>query len=229
MAMPRTPRFFPDEEELSKKDDDHRPPQTPGRSSSWKPAAPRYRKRRLLAFIGALGFLYVFFKNMPQGLPPIPDRFDRRVPGQRISGIPLKGGPISHSGHPLQPSQPKTQRPPPPSKGNAPEAQEEADTPAGHIYDGPVSFESLSTSLQGLARSLRFSSHNRNVLFAAANLESASRMIPLACEMSRWNRNVVHFAYMGRDKVPLLNLRYLNGVGVGCEVYWHGKEAYLHS
>ena len=213
--MPLTPRFFQDDEELSKKDDDHRP--QPTSSTAWKPAAPRMRKRRLLAFILALGVLYVFFKNMPVGLPPIPDRFDRRVPGQRISGIPLKGG--------MPPSFGGTKPKPPPSKQVSKQPEDEDDADPGHFYDGPPVFEPLARSLQGLARGLRFSSRNRHVLFAAATPESASRLIPLACEMARWGRNVVHFAYMGRDEIPMVDLKDINGVGPDCEANWHGRTA----
>ena len=211
--MPLTPRFFQDDEELSKKDDDHRP--QPASSTAWKPAAPRMRKRRLVAFILSLGVLYLFFKNMPQGLPPLPDRYDRRVPGRRISGIPLKEGKPPN----FEETKPKPQ--PPKEISNKLEEEEEGD--AAHFYDGPLAFGSLAKSLQGLARGLRFSSRNRHVLFAAATPESASRLIPLACEMARWGRNVVHFAYMGRDEIPMLDLKYLNGVGPDCEANWHGK------
>ena len=211
------PRFFQDDEELSKKDDDHRP--RPASATAWKPAAPRMRKRRVLITILALGILYVFFKNIPEGLAPVPDRFDIRVPGQRISGIPLKGGQAPYfEGTKPKPASPK-------EKEKIQEQDEEADP--GHFYDGPASFEPLSRSLQGLARSLRFSSRNRNVLFAAATPQSATRLIPLACEMTRWNRNVVHFAYMGRDNMPMMDLKYLNGVGPDCEVNWHGKSRKL--
>ena len=107
------------------------------------------------------------------------------------------------------------------TKAEAPKVAEES--AAGHFYDGPFELESLIESLQGMARSLRFSGHNRNVLFAAATLKSASRLIPMACEMSRWQRNVVHFAYMGRDELPMGQVKQLNGVGSDCEVNWHGK------
>lgn len=218
--MALMPRIFPNSDELGKKDDDHRPPSRDAPSASWAPAVPRMRKRRFLAAVLSIGVLYIFFKNMPQGLPPLPDRYDRRVPGQRINGIPLKASPQSSYGPPPPPP-----GMPAPLREKLTEIETQNGPTPGYYYDGPPLFEPLSLSLQGLARNLRFSSHNRNVLFAAANQESASRMIPMACEMSKWNRNVVHFAYMGRDEVPLVDLKNLNGAGSDCDMFWHGKGA----
>ena len=224
--MAHSLRLFASDTELSKKHDDHRPGNG-ALTSQWKPSVPRMRKRRLLVVVLALGILYLFFKNMPTTLAPMSERFDRRVPGQMINGLPLKGFGFSRSepkpGHPTAPT---NRKPPNDDAGDV-----------GHFFDGSYLLEELATSLQSMSRNLRFSNHNRNVLFAAASLQSASRLIPMACEMSRWNRNVVHFAYMGRDDTSLADLKHINGVGVSCEVYWHGTtglgdlrvHAYLES
>lgn len=63
---------------------------------------------------------------------------------------------------------------------------------------------------------------NKNVLFAASDLRSASELIPIACEMANWDRNDVHFAVMGRDNLELDEIRSVNGVDDDCKVNWHG-------
>lgn len=90
-------------------------------------------------------------------------------------------------------------------------------------YNGQVKFYNLAASLHGIAKTMGFRENNKNVLFAAASLQSASRLIPMACEMSRWNRNAVHFAIMGREELPMDDIRTVNGVGTDCNVFWHGE------
>ena len=68
----------------------------------------------------------------------------------------------------------------------------------------------------------------RNVIFVASSLKSASYILPLACSMSRQNRNDVHFAIVGRDDIPLEDLKKVNGVSdADCPVQWHdGRPDY---
>jgi hypothetical protein len=48
----------------------------------------------------------------------------------------------------------------------------------------------------------------------------------MACEMSRWNRNVVHFAIMGRENLPMEDIQTVNGVTTtDCDIFWHGKDS----
>lgn len=223
--MPLQASIFADEAELGKKDDDRKPTARgatplPSLSPRWKNAVPRLRKRRFIAFALALIALYFFFKNMPTGLTPVSERVDRRAPGRTVNGMPLGEYtfPRFSTPSPFSSSTFKSGKPSKPEPGDGDESEQ-----SEHYYNGDFELTSLSQSLQSLARNLRFGSHNKNVLFAAANLQSASRLIPLVCDMARWNRNTVHFAYMGRDDVSLDLIQELNGADIGCEVNWHGK------
>ncbi|MCJ1472416.1 hypothetical protein MMC13_001064 [Lambiella insularis] len=202
--MPLPGRIFAGDEELGKKDDDHRRTDGTIPVSAWSwtrwPVAPRVRRRRLfVVFILGL-VIYVFFKNIPSDLGPVAHRIDTRVPGQTFGGMPL--------------AIPKILSRKPPH----PEGQTESEK---HYFNGQIKFYKLASSLHGIARTMGYREKNKNVLFAAASLQSASRLIPMACEMSRWDRNAVHFAFMGRDDLPISDIQVLNGVGPDCDVYWH--------
>ncbi|MCJ1399724.1 hypothetical protein MMC11_002926 [Xylographa trunciseda] len=200
--MPLPGRIFAGDEELGKKNDDHRPANgtipIPALSwTRWK-LAPKVRKRRLIIGLMIGLVVYFFFKNIPTDLGPIAQRIDTRVPGQTFAGIPLPRIPSRKPPHP----------------------DDESDSEKRY-YDGTIKFYSLGASLTGIARTMGYRERNKNVLFAAASLQSVSRLIPVACEMSRWNRNTVHFALMGRDDLPLRDIQILNGVGPDCSIYWH--------
>ena len=207
--MPLPGRIFAGDVELGKKDDDHKRAngRIPVSSWSWttsKPTLRMRRKRIFLAFI-ALYILYLFFKHIPTDLGPVSQRTDVRVPGQSLRGTPLS----------YTVPAPSTEQPPHPAIKSPAE---------NHYYDGQIKFPSLGISLHGIARTNGYRENNKNVLFAAASLKSASRLLPMACEMSRWNRNVVHFVLMGRDNLPLPDIQLVNGVDTECGVYWHGEE-----
>ena len=191
---------------LSKKDDDlpRSRGHTPARSASWPHGAPRMRKRRFAGFVLAVVILYFFIKYMPTNLTPVAHRPNPTSPGRTYAGIP-----IPKFGSPGK-SRDKGKKGKVPARGN--EAPPNAD----------LSFAHLATSLQEIARTRGYGSSNRNVLFAAANTESAARLVPLACEMARWDRNTVHFVYMARDSIPFVELQELNGPKGGCGMYWHG-------
>ena len=203
--MPLPGRTFARDEELGKKNDDHRPGNgtVPVPSWSWvtsKPT-PRMRRRRVVYGLVAVLIFYLFVKNIPTDLGPVSQRFDTRVPGQTLAGVPLSYSDASVG-----------QPPHPGVKSNS----------ENHYYDGQIKYPYLAASLYGIARTMGYRDHNKNVLFSAANLQSASRLIPMACEMSRWNRNIVHFALMGRDDVSLQDIQTVNGIGAECDIYWHG-------
>src|SRR5207248_125934 len=74
--MPLLKRFFVDDEELGKKDDDHRPTEgamVGSTSRKWRP-----RRRRILIGIIALYLLYLFVKYIPTDVPPVSKRIDTR-------------------------------------------------------------------------------------------------------------------------------------------------------
>lgn len=44
----------------------------------------------------------------------------------------------------------------------------------------------------------------------------------MVCEMSQWNRNHVHAAFMGREDIPVDDLLEINGIDkVKCPAVWH--------
>ncbi len=198
---------FAGDEELGKKDDDHRPLNGAATSTQWstRKKSPSFRKRRIIYGICALLFIYVFVKNIPTDLGPSP----RFAPGLRSD----PGGKL-----PIGSSDPPTKKPRKPATPS--EAEE-------HYHDGPIKFYLLASSLHSVARLGGQHESNKNVLFAASNLKSASEIIPLACEMARWDRNDVHFATMGRDDMDIQEIKKLNGAGEDCNVHWHGKASLL--
>ena len=201
--MPLSGRIFAGDEELGKKDDDHR-----RRNGSTVPkmwpwitgSIPRMRRHRLVLGVVIIIGLYILFSNIPNNTSPISDQ--------------IQTGGFAHNGE-----VPTTYQEAPLGKP----LQTEEETEKGkHYYNGPVRFYYLAASLHAIARTMGYRDANKNVLFAAANLQSASRLIPMACEMARWNRNVVHFAFLGRDDIPLKDMQMINGVGAECSVFWHG-------
>ena len=195
--------MFTGDEELGKKDDDHRPHTNNASPSSWsaRKTSPAFRKRRVIYAICALLFVYVFVKNIPDDLGPSTQNLNPRI----NQGAKLPEGKA-------EPPAKKPKRPATPS-----EAEE-------HYHDGPIKFYKLASSLHSVARLGGQHESNKNVLFAASNLKSASEIIPLACEMARWERNDVHFAIMGRDDMEIQEIKSLNGAVDDCNVHWHGKS-----
>lgn len=63
---------------------------------------------------------------------------------------------------------------------------------------------------------------NKNVLFAAASLKSASLLLPMACQMGDELRNYVHFALIGGSGIGMDELRAVNGIDKSCQVIFHG-------
>ena len=43
------------------------------------------------------------------------------------------------------------------------------------------------------------------------------------------NRNYIHFAFMGRDDIPLSMLKAVNGVTKECKIIFHGMYIFLIS
>ncbi|KAL8966421.1 MAG: hypothetical protein Q9197_005991 [Variospora fuerteventurae] len=197
-------RIFADDEELGKKDDD-RKPGTRNLLPKWsarKPTSPtpwQRRKRTVLYGLIACISLYLFFKNMPTpDHPPVARRpqYDRS---------PRHGPPTSDRSFP-------SQKPPHPEKPSKAEQ---------HYYNEPIKFNDLAVSLRATYSVWGYMEDNKNVLFAASNLKSASEIIPIACEMAKRERNDVHFAFMGRDDLDLDEIKILNGVDEQCKVNWH--------
>lgn len=201
-----TRNIFATDEELGKKDDDHKPP---ARSPIWASLRNplRWRRRRILLSLVGLYLLYLFIHNIPDmGVE------NGRRPPDVVTPSP-KAGKLESSTR-LDPKGPTG--PPPSMKGHI----KDEETP--QTYTGKIRFFDLGVSLHAASNTLGYRYINRNVLFAVSNLKSASVMLPLACEMAKWNRNYVHFALTGRDAIPLDDLLELNGITKEtCKVYWH--------
>ncbi|KAF1982213.1 hypothetical protein K402DRAFT_397805 [Aulographum hederae CBS 113979] len=203
MILPTRP--FLNDEELGKRDDDHKP----GLGSpirAWiRPW--RYRKRRLLTGLLVVVLLWLFIYNIPTDLGP--SRVGIRRPMMTKEGLrPLAAGDVVDK-----------------TAGTAP-PREADDGAAGmesqHYYNGLIKFYKLASSLHAISRTQGYRRVNRNVLFAASNLKSVANLIPLACAMAEADRNYVHMVLLGRDNIPLETIQEINGVNLGtCNIFWH--------
>ena len=200
-------QIFAGDEELGKKDDDHRPVNGDAKSAPWssrKPArGPQWRVqwRKMIYGICGVLFLYLFVQNIPTDLGPNNRRADSRV----------YQGPIDGKRPPPYTESVKNQ---PPRPTAASEAEE-------HYHNGPIKFYKLAVSLQAAAKMGGQMQTNKNVMFAASSLKSVSEIVPLACEMARWERNDVHLVLMGRDDMEVQQLKEVNGAVEDCNVHWH--------
>lgn len=189
-------RFIAGDEELGKKDDDH----LRGRSSSMaSPSATALtwrgpRRKRILLAIAVLSILYLFFTNLPTDTVPATQRQGARLPpAQSTRHAPVK------------------------PKGPPPRSQSSVDT--RHYFEGPIKYYNLAASF---GRGLGPAHDNRNVLFVASNLKSVASLLPLACDMSKQNKNRVHLMLTGRDDMEIEDIKRLNGVTeADCSVQWH--------
>ncbi|KAF7591239.1 hypothetical protein BBP40_001844 [Aspergillus hancockii] len=210
--MVSSKRPFLADEELGKKDDDHRPQKRKHHlwrsSKQWKLPRPR----RFLLGIIVLYLLYVFFKNMPTDLSPATERFNPALAEARqragIGRPPSVPSPaIAHHG-------------PPPRDEFAPEGS--------LYYEGQIYFHALSQTLYRFRKlpSAYGLPVSRAVVFVGASLRSISDLLPLACRMAHQRVNEVHLVLMGRDDVSIGGIQRVNGIDDnGCPVHWHDARA----
>jgi hypothetical protein len=206
----RLSSIFLSDEELGKKDDDHKRAVLPTIRSQqhWAPARPSPRKTlKRLALAIVIGFVvYLFIHNIPTD---IPIRDHRRPVYNHGDGQTI---------NPFQPP-PRKSRPPPPSHvGHESE-------PSAQQYSEPVKFLDLAESLHAIASTRGGFLMNKNVLFAASSLKSAAALLPIACQMGSELRSYVHFALMSRSEIDIDELRAVNGVDDSCHVIFHGKTS----
>ncbi|KAL2200575.1 hypothetical protein P885DRAFT_66233 [Corynascus similis CBS 632.67] len=197
--------MFLGNEELGKKDDDHKPTKIPLIRPRWNAAArtPRSKLVKRLAIAFALGlFVYLFISNLPTDVPIR----DRRHPVY----LPNSGSANSRPGW-------KANRP----SFLAPGTQTGDSAPPNPPYNGPLLFRNLLPSLEAIQSTEGASSVNKNILFAAASLKSAALLLPLACQMGGELRNYVHFALVGGSGIDMGRLRALNGIDETCQVIFH--------
>lgn len=203
-------RLFQNDEELGKKDDDHKYTKKGKRPWQWT----AFKRKRIALFAVMLILAYVFIKNIPTDLGPAKNRFRYGFSTPRPSDEDML-----RMSRGIDRSTPAQGAPP---RRTAPEALTEPVANIAHDFDGPVRFYYLAASLHSISRTQGHRSSNKNVLFAASDLKSASIIIPVACEMARWKRNHVHFAFMGRDEITMEALKQVNGVDEhSCDIFWH--------
>jgi hypothetical protein len=203
----RMSSIFLSDEELGKKDDDHKPAKLPTirPQSYWAPSRPSPRKTiKRVALAIAIGFaVYLFVHNIPTDLP------------QRDHRRPIYKHWEDESLDPFKLPQTKS-KPPPPGHGGH-EIQ-----PAAQTYSGPVKFVNLAESLYAISGTRGGSFMNKNVLFAASSLKSAAALLPIACQMGSELRSYVHFALASRSEIDIDELRAVNGIDESCHVIFHG-------
>ncbi|KAJ5945851.1 hypothetical protein N7454_002690, partial [Penicillium verhagenii] len=192
------------DEELGKKDDDHRFP--PARSQSLSLSKLPRPRRLILALIG-LVLVYQFFKHMPTDLSPARERYDPRLRQQ----------------HP-PPTPPNSEQPSAvPQLDISSESGTQRSEDKGELYDGKI-------KLYELAKSLPSDKHPENapsdaVVFAGSNLRSITDMLPLACRMAREQRNHVHLVVFGKEEVSVEGIKQVNGIAESdCPIVWHDSR-----
>jgi hypothetical protein len=193
--------MLPRDAELGKKDDDHR--YQPARRSGWSiwNHTFRWRRRRILLVIAGLLFGYLVFSSL--GGKTATD-----LMGKPIAPDYVNDHSSDDTGEPT---------------GPPPDIHVARGAPPPHTYDGQIRFYRLARTLrQAVHKTNGYDKSNQNVLFAMSSLQSASTLIPMICEMSRWSRNHVHAIVSGREDIPLETLLEINGVdGENCPAMWH--------
>jgi hypothetical protein len=210
--------FFLSDEELGKKDDDHKPTKLPPvRSSFWNPSRvpPRKTLRRLAIALAACFLVYIFVANIPTDVPIR----DHRHPTYTYPGSAPAKAKSSDSQTEAKISLPVLQLHPK-EASPAPEAKLVTATP----YNGPVKFLDLAETLHAISGTRGGFAVNRNVLFAAANLKSAATLLPIACQMGAELRSYVHFALLGGTDLQLEEIRAVNGIDDSCQILYHGAQ-----
>ncbi|KAK4227859.1 hypothetical protein QBC38DRAFT_476745 [Podospora fimiseda] len=205
--------FARDDDGLVKKDDDHRTGKVPPNRATWSAATrgPRSKTLKRLAIAFGVGiFIYLFIQNLPTDVP-IRDR--RHPTYHSLETQPItatRPGPATKLKPYRKPERPKETKPDSPKTPTAP-----------HDYDGPIMFRKLAHTLQAISSTHGSSPINKNVLFAAASLKSASLLLPMACDMGIEARSYVHFALMGGSDIDIKALRSVNGVDESCQIIFH--------
>lgn len=203
--------ILPTDEELGKKDDDHKfkPARRHHNNAGWL-HGPRWRRKRVLLIV--LGFcLFSVAMHYMRSERPEPTLTAHHNPFSYRPPVAVSG---DEGKNPWDNKEPKG----PPPGIRAPKKGEQAP----HTFDGQYKFYRLAKSLRGAAHTDGYRRVNRNVLFAVSSLKSASTMLPLICEMAKWNRNWVHAAFMGREDIPLSAILDINGIDrKSCPAIWH--------
>lgn len=207
-------RFWADDEEMAKKDDDLHLPRHSKHGGQWRAAHARPGFIYRLGLYACVAFLCFFAvyelaaSTMGVSVTDTYNKWDasRYDPTRHDTprGAQQAGG---QSGA---------------SKGKD-GASEVAKT-----YNGPIRFPELARSLRSISGTGGGMYKNRNVLFAAANLKSAAFVLPMACQMAGERDNYVHFALLGKSDITMEKLLKLNGIDEDCKLILHGKADINH-
>lgn len=199
-------RVYSKDEELGKRDDDFRPRRTTNTSTLLKPW--RWRKRRIFTVVALIIAAFTLVQHIHTDFG--------RIDGKLVHTV---------SSGPHQPVRPEygqsiQQREPVEALPRSSSSQDEVGQ--NHYYNGPIKFYRLGSSLRSIARTMGTRLQNRNVMFAVSSLRSAANLMPMACEMAKWDRNYVHMVFMGRDSHAIDDILEINGVNRDdCTVYFH--------
>ncbi|KAJ5177903.1 uncharacterized protein N7500_000602 [Penicillium coprophilum] len=197
------------DEEMGKKDDDHRPSDQGHLLPLRHRAMPR--PRRILFTIIALVLVYEFFKHMPTDLGPAADRYNPAIAKLREESLAK----WTSSDKLLDYTKPDTALP-----DNLPPVNVLESNQKEQAYDGMIKFYELTHSLPRYKYSKKVPS--RAIVFAASSLRSVSDLLPLACQMAGERLNYVHFALMGKDEVSIEGIKEVNGIRDSeCLMKWH--------
>lgn len=204
--------LFASDEELGKRNDDHKP----GKMGTWNiKHRPALRKRRILGAIAACAAVWLFIRYIPTDVGPHPSQLrqpphqvPRQAPKAEKQAFAERNGELA-AGERLQ--------------RTAPVLQSQGDSSGQKLnYNGPIKFYELASSLKEASSEESSDEMERNVLFAASDLSAAAAIIPVACEMGSWKRNIVHFAIMGPSEQSLDTIKHVNGATEeSCPISWH--------
>lgn len=203
--------FFLSDDELGKKDDDHKYSSRNGtlRQQTWAPARvpPRRFLKRILLVFGAAILTYLFIHNIPTDIGP------------RHSLRPSYGQTAAPPGYPTRGRPPNASPKQPPQEESSSSLE-----PLQRTYNAPPKFLELASTLRAIGATHGALLVNRNVLFAASSLKSAAAILPLACQMGSELRNYVHFALISRSEITMEDLLKLNGIDEECHLIMHGMH-----
>jgi hypothetical protein len=173
--------LFLSNEEMGKKDDDHRPTKIPPIRHQWSttrtPSRKTVRRVALAVLLGVV--VYLFIANIPTDVPIR----DHRHPFYVYPDPPADDD---------APSRPKPKPMPMPKlepirKLEQPKADA---SPAKGYYTGAVKFLNLRASLTAISGTNGALPANKNILYLAASLRSAATLLPMACLMGSELRSV---------------------------------------
>lgn len=195
------------DEEMGKKDDDHRPI-----DARLRPLRNRVvpRPRRFIVALFTIIVLYVFFKHMPTDLSPAVERYNPAIAKLRAETR------VKWAGTDPAVTVIKSKETPP-----APQTPVLKTDMNEKAYDGEIIFPDLGRSIPQYKNLQK--ENNPAVLFAGSSMRSVSDLLPLACRMAKQSSNYVHFILMGREELSILDIKHVNGIQDNeCPLTWHG-------